>query len=211
MVILQTCNNLILIHPLLVLKVRGAEAAHDHSAKKNVTQKTTSCAEDISCKQWPCWSTLDKVTITKTPTSCTWAQELQLCTPCSRAGGDSVGSSGLDSSFEVTLDQTGPHLRLASTKRKPVCLLQAGSTAQARRWSLTRLEPAWSTNTRQHTYTRSSAVVVCSTSAAIVLKLHAYHMWAEISACAHKYPFICREIFLGFRLGVESFSDCNFF
>lgn len=204
---MSCCSNLILISPLCVLRMRGAETAHDHSAKNKYYPNHKMCRRLISCKQWPCWSTLDKVTSTKTPNSCTWAQELQQCTPCSQAGGVCVGSSGQDSSFEVTLDQTRPRLSLVSTKRKSVCLLQAVSTVQARTWSLTQLEPICNTNAQcpDNSDTRSSAPALYSAFAAIVIKLRAYCVWAENSACVYKYPFLCREIFLGFRLGVGVF------
>lgn len=164
------CSNLTLISPFLVLWVRGAEAARDHSAKNKYYPQHVMCRRLISCKQQSCGSTLDKVTSTKTPDSCTWAQELQQCGPRSQAGGVCVGSSGQDSPFDVTLDQTGPRLTLVSTRRKPVCLLQAGLTAQARTRSLTRQGLIRNTNARSpdNADTRSSAPAVCSTFAAIV-------------------------------------------
>lgn len=164
------CSNLTLISPFLVLWVRGAEAARDHSAKNKYYPQHVMCRRLISCKQQSCGSTLDKVTSTKTPDSCTWAQELQQCSPRSQAGGVCVGSSGQDSPFDVTLDQTGPRLTLVSTRRKPVCLLQAGLTAQARTRSLTRQGLIRNTNARSpdNTDTRSSAPAVCSTFAAMV-------------------------------------------
>lgn len=124
-----------------------------------------------------------------------------------RASAAAPHAPRLGVSLLLSLDQTGPCLSLVSTKRKPVILLQAGSTVQTRAQSLTRLELIWNTNawSPDSPDTRSSAPAVGSAFAAIVIKLHVYYVWAGNSACAYTSPRLCREIFLGFRLGAGVF------
>lgn len=127
------CRNFTLLSPLLVLRVRGAEAAHNHSAKNKLPK--TVCKELPSAAYNSLYNQHHQKPKQLHPdTGASAAHPMLPAWGCLTAALMGTGT------FEATLAQTMPHLSLVSTKRKSICLPWISPAVQARTRSPARPE-----------------------------------------------------------------------
>lgn len=186
------CRNFTLFSPLLVLRVRGAEAAHNHSAKNKLPK--TVCKELPSAAYNSLYDQHHQKPKQPHPdTGASAAHPMLPAWGCMTAALMGTGT------FEVTLAQTMPHLSLVPTKRLKPTPDQPCSASQDTQPSQARADVKQASQGHAAQAPGPQPQLVCSTFAAPVLKLLAYvcgqgtqHVHTGILFYAEKYFWVFR-------------------